>query len=156
MSEEFNKRGFNATYLTGEHSVAEREEMIRRLEDEHDPLQIIFTVNIFNEGIDIPKENLILFLRPTESSTVFIQQLGRGIRKIVGKEFVTILDFIGNYQKSFVDPLAISGQINQKAFDTDSLRVAVTHEFADLPAGSYVDLDPISQKEILEKIVLWS
>lgn len=152
MSEEFNKRGFNATYLTGEHSIAEREEMIRRLEDEQDPLQILFTVNIFNEGIDIPKVNLILFLRPTESSTVFIQQLGRGLRKVEGKEFVTILDFIGNYQKSFVVPLALSGQINQKAFDKDSLRVAITHEFADLPAGSYVDLDPISQKEILEKI----
>jgi len=152
MSEEFNKRGFNTTYLTGDHSVTEREEMIRRLEDERDPLELIFTVNIFNEGIDIPKVNLILFLRPTESSTIFIQQLGRGLRKVEGKEFVTILDFIGNYQKSFVVPLALSGQINQKAFDKDSLRVAVTHEFADLPAGSYVDLDPISQKEILEKI----
>ncbi|WAA08970.1 DUF3427 domain-containing protein [Fervidibacillus albus] len=152
MSAEFNKRGFNASYLTGEHRIEERKEMIRRLEDEEDPLQIIFTVNIFNEGIDIPKLNLILFLRPTESPTVFIQQLGRGLRKVKGKNFVTILDFIGNYQKSFVVPLALSGQINQKGFDKDSLRIAVSHEFADLPAGSYVDLDPITQKEIIEKI----
>lgn len=152
MSEEFNKRGYHTTYLTGEHSIDYREKVIKQLEDENDPLELIFTVNIFNEGIDIPKLNLILFLRPTESSTVFIQQLGRGLRKVEGKEFVTILDFIGNYQKSFVVPLALSGQINHKAFDKDSLRVAITHEFADLPAGSYVDLDPITQKEILDRI----
>ncbi|HWO97748.1 MAG TPA: DUF3427 domain-containing protein [Bacillus sp. (in: firmicutes)] len=152
MSEEFNKRGIHATYLTGQDSIAYREEIVKRLEDEKDPLEIIFTVDIFNEGIDIPTLNLILFLRPTESSTIFIQQLGRGLRKVEGKEFVTVLDFIGNYDKSFVVPLALSGQINHKAFDKDSLRVAITHEFADLPAGSYVDLDPISQKQILDKI----
>lgn len=152
MSEEFNKRGYHATYLTGEHSISYREQVVKRLEDAEDPLQIIFTVDIFNEGIDIPHLNLILFLRPTESSTIFIQQLGRGLRKVEGKEFVTVLDFIGNYQKSFIVPLALSGQMNQKAFDKDSLRVAVTHEFADLPAGSYVDLDPISQREILNRI----
>ncbi len=152
MSEEFNKRGFHTTFLTGEHSISHREAVVKQLEDENDPLQMIFTVDIFNEGIDIPSLNLILFLRPTESSTIFIQQLGRGLRKIDGKEFVTVLDFIGNYEKSFVVPLALSGQINHKAFDKDSLRVAITHEFADLPAGSYVDLDPVSQKQILDKI----
>lgn len=152
MSKEFNSRGYTTTFLTGQDSVNYREEVIKRLENENDPLELIFTVNIFNEGIDIPKVNIILFLRPTESSTIFIQQLGRGLRKIEGKEFVTILDFIGNYQKSFVVPLALSGQINQRAFDKDSLRVAVAHEFADLPAGSYVDLDPVTQKEILERI----
>ncbi|ANB57775.1 DEAD/DEAH box helicase family protein [Anoxybacillus sp. B7M1] len=152
MSEEFNKRGYCTTYLTGEHNAEHRQRVIKRLEDPDDPLQLIFTVNIFNEGIDIPKLNLLLFLRPTESSTVFIQQLGRGLRKVEGKEFVTILDFIGNYQKSFMVPLALAGNINRKAFDKDSLRIAVTHEFADLPAGSYVDLDPITQKEILDRI----
>ena len=94
---------------------------------------MIFTVNIFNEGIDIPKVNLMFFLRPTESSTIFIQQLGRGLRKTENKEYVTVLDFIGNYKKSFIIPLALSGQYNAKAFDTDSLRVAVSHEFADAP-----------------------
>ncbi|WP_042349312.1 DUF3427 domain-containing protein [Bacillus massiliigorillae] len=152
MTDEFNKRGIKAACLTGNDSVSYREEIVSRLEDTHNPLEIIFTVNIFNEGIDIPKVNLILFLRPTESSTIFIQQLGRGLRKVEGKEFVTILDFIGNYQKSFIVPLALSGQINHKAFDKDSLRVAITHEFADLPGGSYVDLDPVSQKQILDKI----
>lgn len=152
MCEEFNRRGYVAEYLTGEDSVKHRQEIISRLEDPHDELSIIFTVNIFNEGIDIPKVNLMLFLRPTESSTIFIQQLGRGLRKTAKKEYVTILDFIGNYKKSFIIPLALSGQYNARAFDTDSLRVAVLHEFADAPGGSVVQLDPIAQREILRRI----
>ncbi|SFI62154.1 DUF3427 domain-containing protein [Thermoflavimicrobium dichotomicum] len=152
MSREFNKRGYWTTYLTGEDSPEKRKKIIEQLEDENDPLEIIFTVNIFNEGVDIPKLNLILFLRPTESSTVFIQQLGRGLRKAEGKEFVTILDFIGNYQRSFMIPLALAGQTNNHMFDKDLLRVAVQNEFADLPNGSYVEFDRISKKQILEKL----
>lgn len=152
MSQEFNQLGFHTTYLTGQDSSAQRQKVIRELEDPHHSLELIFTVDIFNEGIDIPKLNLLLFLRPTESPTIFIQQLGRGLRKTDDKEFVTVLDFIGNYQKSFVIPLALSGQTSQKSFDKDSLRVAVTHEFADLPGGSYVDLASVTKKEILHKI----
>ncbi|MCZ8535254.1 DUF3427 domain-containing protein [Psychrobacillus psychrodurans] len=152
MNEEFNRRGYVTECLTGEDSVEYRTNIIGRLEDPNDNLSIIFTVNIFNEGIDIPKINLMLFLRPTESSTVFIQQLGRGLRRVENKEYVTILDFIGNYKKSFIIPLALSGQYNAKAFDADSLRVAVSHEFADAPGGSVVQLDPIAQREILERL----
>ena len=107
MSAEFNKRGYVTECLTGDDSVEYRQAIIRRLEDPKDELTMIFTVNIFNEGIDIPKVNLMLFLRPTESSTIFIQQLGRGLRKIEDKEYVTVLDFIGNYKKSFIIPLAL-------------------------------------------------
>jgi len=152
MSNELNERGFETIYLTGEDSVEHRSSMIKRLEDPTDKLTIIFTVNIFNEGIDIPRVNLMLFLRPTESSTIFIQQLGRGLRKIDNKEYVTVLDFIGNYRKSFIIPLALSGQYNSKAFDVDSLRVSVAHEFADTAAGSFAQLDPIAQREILERL----
>ncbi|MCG4631536.1 hypothetical protein L0P27_09525, partial [Bifidobacterium pseudocatenulatum] len=73
-------------------------------------LSFIFTVDLFNEGVDIPKINVMLFLRPTESPTIFIQQLGRGLRKHESKEYVTILDFIGNSQRAFVAPLVLSGQ----------------------------------------------
>lgn len=152
MSQEFNIRGFETTFLTGKDSVEHRSNMIKRLEDPFDKLTIIFTVNIFNEGIDIPRVNLMLFLRPTESSTIFIQQLGRGLRKIENKEYVTVLDFIGNYRKSFIIPLALSGQYNSKAFDVDSLRVSVAHEFADAAGGSYAQLDPVAQREILERL----
>lgn len=152
MSAEFTKHGYESECLTGDDSVEHRQSIIKRLEDPNDDLKMIFTVNIFNEGIDIPKVNLMLFLRPTESSTIFIQQLGRGLRKTEDKEYVTVLDFIGNYKKSFIIPLALSGQYNAKAFDTDSLRVAVLHEFADSPGGSVVQLDPIAQREILNRI----
>jgi superfamily II DNA or RNA helicase/HKD family nuclease len=152
MSAEFNKRGFVTGCLTGEDSPEQRQLLISRLENDEDPLQIIFTVNIFNEGVDIPKLNVILFLRPTESATIFIQQLGRGLRKIPGKAYVTVLDFIGNYHKSFIVPLALSGQHNHKAFDRDSLRVAIETEFADLPDGCFVDLEEVSRQQILNKI----
>jgi superfamily II DNA or RNA helicase/HKD family nuclease len=152
MTDEFNKSHLVAGCLTGEDTPARRQELIARLESDEDPLQIIFTVNIFNEGVDIPKLNVILFLRPTESATIFIQQLGRGLRKIPGKEYVTVLDFIGNYHKSFIVPLALSGQNNHKAFDRDSLRVAIETEFADLPDGCFVDLEEVSKQQILKKI----
>lgn len=152
MAEEFNRRGYVAACLTGADDPCIRKQTVERLEDENDPLEFIFTVNIFNEGIDIPSLNLVLFLRPTESATIFIQQLGRGLRKSKDKEFVTILDFIGNYQRSFIVPLALSGQTNHKAFDRDSLRVVVETDFANLPDGCFVELEEISRQKILEKI----
>ncbi|GLV14031.1 DNA repair helicase [Alicyclobacillus hesperidum] len=152
MAQEFRQRGYEAAVLTGNDSIEVRKQTLQRLQNVHDPLEIIFTVDIFNEGIDIPNVNLLLFLRPTESSTIFLQQLGRGLRKAIGKQYVTVLDFIGNYQKSFVVPLALSGQFHHKAFDRDSLRIAVETEFADLPDGCFVDLEPITREHILKKI----
>lgn len=152
MAEEFTLRGLESVYLTGQNDPETRQSMIQRLEDENDPLEFIFTVNIFNEGVDIPALNLVLFLRPTESATIFIQQLGRGLRKAKDKEFVTILDFIGNYQKSFIVPLALSGQTNHKAFDRDALRATVENDFAQVPDGCFVDLEEISRQKILEKV----
>lgn len=152
MAEEFRYRGYQALHLTGDDDPAYRREIIQRLEDDQDSLEFIFTVNIFNEGIDIPSLNLVLFLRPTESPTIFIQQLGRGLRKWKGKEYVTILDFIGNYQKSFIIPLALAGQTNHRAFDRDALRVSIQTEFANLPDGCFVDFEEITRQQILEKI----
>jgi superfamily II DNA or RNA helicase/HKD family nuclease len=152
MTEAFERKGYHAACLTGQDSPDHRRHIIERVEDDADPLEFIFTVDIFNEGIDIPSLNLILFLRPTESPTIFIQQLGRGLRKAPGKEYVTILDFIGNYQKSFIVPLALSGQTNHRAFDREALRVAIESEFQDLPAGCFVELEEISRRRILEKI----
>lgn len=152
MAQAFNQRGYAAAVLTGMDTPDFWRQTIRRLEDERDQLEFIFTVDVFNEGIDIPQVNLLLFLRPTDSATIFLQQLGRGLRKVEGKEYVTVLDFIGNYQKSFVVPLALSGQFNHRAFDKDSLRVAVETEFVDLPDGCAVDLEPISREQILRKI----
>ena len=97
--------------LSGEDSQDARERAIDRLvrDDIDDRLDYIFTVDIFNEGVDIPEINQVVMLRPTKSPVVFVQQLGRGLRKSRGKDFVVILDFIGNYKNNFMIPVALSG-----------------------------------------------
>ena len=109
--------------LTGNDPPEERQVIIQRLEDDQDPLEVIFTVDIFNEGVDIPSINLVLMLRPTQSPIIFIQQLGRGLRKQENKEFLTVLDFIGNHHKSFLTAIALNGD---RFYDKDSLKVAVS------------------------------
>jgi superfamily II DNA or RNA helicase len=149
MCEEFNKRGIKSTYLTGENSADEREASIKKLESDEDDLEVIFTVDIFNEGIDIPAINLILMLRPTDSPIVFIQQLGRGLRKHLDKSFLTVLDFIGNHKKAFLIAIALNGA---RYYDKDSLKVAVATEFASIPGCTNIQMDRISQERILEQL----
>src|SRR5699024_5044214 len=88
LSDKFNVKGINTVTLTGDNSLEEREEKIQQLEN--GDLHYIFTVDVFNEGIDIPKINQIIMLRQTKSSIVFIQQLGRGLRKEDSKEYLTV------------------------------------------------------------------
>lgn len=120
MSEEFNKKGINSITLTSEDSISKREDSIKRLENKNDSLEVIFTVDIFNEGIDIPSINMVLFLRPTNSPIVFVQQLGRGLRKYQNKEFLTVLDFIGNHKKAYLIALALVGN---KMIDKESIKL---------------------------------
>ncbi len=87
MANEFNKRGIKSAALTGSDSVDKRQKEIKRLEDDNSDLEVIFSVDLFNEGVDIPSINLVLMLRPTQSSIIFIQQLGRGLRKYKEKEY---------------------------------------------------------------------
>ena len=151
MASEFCARGIPAVALSSEDnkSIDERIAFTKRLENDDDELQVIFTVDLFNEGIDIPSVNTILMLRPTESSIIFIQQLGRGLRKLADKEFVTVLDFIGNYNKSFLMAIALNGKQN---FDKDSLKVEVETDFADLPNGTYIHMDKITKQQILHQL----
>jgi superfamily II DNA or RNA helicase len=149
MTEEFNSRGIVSTYLTGKDKQNLRKETIMRLESNSNSLEMIFTVDIFNEGIDIPSVNTILMLRPTQSPIIFIQQLGRGLRKHESKSFVTILDFIGNYSKSFMLAIALNGR---KYIDKDSLKVAIKNDFANLPGCTHIQLDKISKQQILNQI----
>ena len=103
-------RGYKTIALTGDSSEEMRQKAIDSLEsNDENSLDYIFTVDIFNEGIDIPKVNQVVMLRPTESAIVFVQQLGRGLRKNDSKEYVVIIDFIGNYEKNFLIPVALSG-----------------------------------------------
>ena len=148
MSQEFNKRGITSTFLSSEDSVLNRIKFIEKLEDDNDSLEVIFTVDIFNEGVDIPSINTVLFLRPTNSPIVFIQQLGRGLRKYKNKEFLTVLDFIGNHKKAYLIALALAGN---KAIDKDSLKLFLSNNFANFK-NAYICMDEISKQRILEQI----
>ena len=150
MKDEFNALGIRSDFISGLTSVDDRIKTIASLEsDEEGTLEVIFSVDVFNEGIDIPSVNAVLMLRPTNSPIIFIQQLGRGLRKHESKTFVTVLDFIGNYKKSFLIAIALNGS---KFIDKDSLRVSVKTNFANLPGTAFVQMDEISKEQILKQL----
>lgn len=152
LSEMFNQRGFNTCALTGEATEKQRQEAMDSLESNKDgSLDYIFTVDIFNEGIDIPKVNQVVMLRPTQSSIIFIQQLGRGLRKNNEKDYVVVIDFIGNYEKNFFIPIALSGNTN---FNKDNLRRFVSEGNLIIPGASTIQFDEISKKRIFNAIDL--
>ena len=110
LSAKFNAAGYRTIALNGSASEDERTNAFERLAmneadatDDMQPLDYIFSVEILNEGVDIVEVNQVIMLRPTESPIVFIQQLGRGLRKADGKEYVVVLDFIGNHNKALSD-----------------------------------------------------
>ncbi len=148
MSEEFDKRGIKSVSLTSNDSIEKRENEIKKLEDDNNSLEVIFTVDIFNEGIDIPSINTVLMLRPTNSAIVFIQQLGRGLRKCKDKEFLTLLDFIGNHNKAYLIALALVGN---KAIDKESIKLSLLNNFANVP-NIFISMDEISKQRILKQI----
>lgn len=151
LSEKFNCRGFQTLALTGEDSQERRETAIERLvqEQAENSLDYIFTVDIFNEGVDIPEINQVIMLRPTESPVVFVQQLGRGLRKAEGKEYVVILDFIGNYKNNFMIPIALSGD---RSYNKDNIRRYVLEGERIIPGSSTIHFDEISRKRIFAAI----
>jgi len=150
MTDAFNKRGIKSVFLSGKDDVPTRERYVSQLEsDTPDSVQVIFTRDVFNEGIDIPSINMVLMLRPTNSPIIFIQQLGRGLRKIPGKDFVTVIDFIGNYKKSFMMAIALKGQ---RFYDKESLMISVKEGFREVPGDSFVQMDEISKQEIIEQL----
>ncbi|RHW43475.1 DUF3427 domain-containing protein [Neobacillus notoginsengisoli] len=149
MAAEFNRRGCKSICLHGGDSAETRQQAMNRLENDHDELEVIFTVDIFNEGVDIPSVNSVLMLRPTNSPIIFIQQLGRGLRKHANKSFLTVLDFIGNHNKAFLIALALNGS---RYYDKESLKVAVATGFANIPGCTHIQMDKISQERILMQI----
>lgn len=149
MADKFNSYGYESIALTGDNTDEERNDAIARLESSTDNLKYIFTVDIFNEGIDIPSINLVLMLRPTQSSIIFTQQLGRGLRKYKHKEFLTVLDFIGNHNKNFLIPMALSGN---SAHDKDDLKESVNSDFFDTPGETFIRLDETSKERILDQL----
>ena len=155
LSRRFNEKGFRTAALTGEDSEVRREAVIERLvmeetgEQAADALDYIFTVDIFSEGVDIPEVNQVIMLRPTKSAIVFVQQLGRGLRKAENKEFVVILDFIGNYRNNFLIPIALSGD---RSYNKDNIRRYVMEGDRMIPGASTIHFDEISRKRIFAAI----
>ena len=156
LSRKFNERGLRTVVLSGQDSEQIREDAIERLVmDEEDatldmqPLDYILSVDIFSEGTDIVEVNQVIMLRPTQSPIVFIQQLGRGLRKAEGKEYVVILDFIGNYKNNFMIPIALSGD---RSYNKDTVRRYVMEGGRVIPGCSSIHFDEISKKKIYESI----
>lgn len=147
---------YHTRYLTGKSSVGERVRAYKDLQDEDEELEILFTVDILNEGVDIPGVNMVLFLRPTDSQTVFIQQLGRGLRKYEGKKYVTVLDFIGNdYKRSVQIAFALGSMAENFVVEKNLVAALVKEDFASIGLLNYgveIHLDDLSKKEILDCI----
>lgn len=151
LSKKFNQKGFTTVSLSGDSTELEREEAINRLEtdDPNKKLDYVFTVDIFNEGIDIPRVNQIIMLRPTQSAIVFVQQLGRGLRRSDMKEYLTVIDFIGNHNNNYLIPIALYGD---SSYSKDRIRKLLAGGSGTLPGSSTVNFDKISKEKIFRAI----
>lgn len=151
LSQKFNERGFHTIALSGKDSQETRTNAIHKLEQKERStgLDYIFTVDIMNEGIDIPAINQIIMLRPTKSAIIFVQQLGRGLRKYPQKDYVVILDFIGNYQNNFMIPIALSGDIS---YNKDNIRHYVAEGNRFIFGSSTIHFDKIARQKIYQAI----
>ena len=151
-----NGKFFRTIALNGDASEEARAEAFERLamneedaEEGRQPLDYIFSVEILNEGVDIVEVNQVIMLRPTESPIVFIQQLGRGLRKADDKEYVIVLDFIGNYEKNFMIPVALSGD---RTYNPDTIRKYVISGNSTIPGASTVHFDAVAREKIFRSI----
>ncbi|GAB2762144.1 DEAD/DEAH box helicase [Nocardioides salsibiostraticola] len=147
MTRVFNEAGVPALIVSGQTPRGDREEALRQLRQRR--VNILFTVDVFNEGLDIPEVDTVLFLRPTESATVFMQQLGRGLRRTRDKAVLTVLDFVGYQRREFAFAAryrALTGLSGKR------LAKAVAEEFPFLGPGSQIVLDRQSQTMILENL----
>ena len=152
LSDKFNETGrYSTVMLSGDDSQEKRLDAIERLvsDDREDKLDYIFTVDIFNEGVDVPEINQVLLLRPTQSPIIFVQQLGRGLRKAEGKEFVVVLDFIGNYQTNYMIPIALSGD---RTGNKDNIRRSLMEGNNLIKGASTIYFDEISRDRIYKSI----
>lgn len=138
--------GFRTKALTGSTSPEEREAAVQDLEDGF--LDYIVTVDIFNEGVDIPSVNQVVMLRQTQSAIIFVQQLGRGLRKHDEKEFLTVIDFIGNYKNNYLIPVALTGD---NSYNKDNLRKSIIGKNI-VTGASTVNFEEVAKDRIFRSI----
>ncbi|NLA92295.1 MAG: DEAD/DEAH box helicase [Spirochaetales bacterium] len=147
LAERLAELGLKTLALSGADSSERRDEAFTRLEEGE--LEYLVAVDIFNEGIDIPSLNQIIMVRPTQSAIIFVQQLGRGLRKFPGKEFLTVIDFVGNYTNNYLIPIALYGDTSYKK---DNLRKLISSGSLTISGESTVNFDPIAKERIFKAI----
>ena len=147
MADYFSAAGIPSLCLVGESNDTERHTAKKRLVDGE--IKFIFVVDIYNESVDIPEVNTVLFLRPTESLTIFLQQLGRGLRLSKGKDCLTVLDFIGAANRKFNFEEKFSALL---ANTKHSVEYELKHGFVSAPKGCYIQLEKKAAKAILDNI----
>ncbi len=146
MAAKFQLAGLKSAYLVSDNG-AERDKWSRKLREKK--INYLFVVDMFNEGVDIPEVDTVLFLRPTESLTVFLQQFGRGLRKAEGKDFVTILDFVGHCNKEFNYTDRFRRLIGRTSM---SVAEELEKDFPHLPLNCHITLETKAKEYILENI----
>jgi superfamily II DNA or RNA helicase/HKD family nuclease len=147
MAKRFNDANIRSAFLTSATSSDERESVRKKLT--RGELNFIFVVDLYNEGVDIPEVNTILFLRPTESHVVYLQQFGRGLRLSNDEKHLVVLDFIGNSRKEFRYDLRLSSLLPNKRND---LIKEIEQGFPHLPAGCYISFERTAKERILKNI----
>ena len=147
MAKRFSEHGLPALAVTGDTASNVRDAARRKLTERQ--VNVLFSVDLFNEGFDLPEIDTVLFLRPTESATVFLQQLGRGLRQSEGKDCLTVLDFIGRANRRFRFELrfrALTGASRAQ------IKEQINQRFPLLPSGCSIQLDRVAQDIVLENI----
>jgi len=147
MASRFETAGIRARAITSRTSADSRRGALADLRD--GKVQVLFTVDLFNEGVDVPAVDVVLMLRPTESATIFLQQLGRGLRRTDGKDVLTVLDFVGHQRKEFRFDLRYRAMLGRTRRELEG---DVEGGFPFLPAGCQINLDPVTQDIVLRNI----
>ncbi len=147
--EESMSQYYKVKALTGSHSDDDREKYFTQLQADERELDFIISVDILNEGVDLPRVNMVVMLRPTQSAIIFIQQLGRGLRKRSDKDFVTVLDFIGNYDNNYNIPVALFGDNTRRK---ENLRRQMMMGNKTIPGASTISFDDISWERVVRSI----
>ena len=147
MAEQFRSVGIPAVAVWGDSPIDERTAALRDLDAGR--VNVVFTVDLFNEGVDVPNVDTLLLLRPTESPTLFLQQLGRGLRRARGKALCTVLDFVGNHRREFRFDRRLRALLGGSRRDVER---QVANDFPFLPAGCHMELDPVAREIVLRSI----
>ena len=147
MADQFRAAGIPAIAVWGDSPMEERTGALRDLDAGR--VNVVFTVDLFNEGIDVPNVDTLLLLRPTESPTLFLQQLGRGLRRARGKALCTVLDFVGNHRREFRFDRRLRALLGGSRRDVER---QVADDFPFLPAGCHMELDPVAREIVLRSI----